>query len=287
MSDPSSVGEPPSGAASRTTGRDRVGALAAPPPPIPRRFVRWAIAAVVVLGGGGELIEHILDSHGIPSFSVSATSPTVASASSGGGARPTAHHVSMTVFMGASRLGGALAPDFQLIDQRGQALDLAGLRGRVVVLAFVDAACDDICPVLLPELRRANADLGADASRVAFVAINTDPLVTSVASVRATTSHEGLSSTGNWYFVTAGLGVLDPVWTSYGITVEVGRASHKVAHTDVLYFLDASGRERERATPFANETRTGVESLPAATAGQFAADVAAYARQLLLSGKGR
>src|SRR5437588_7744800 len=42
---------------------------------------------------------------------------------------------------------GDVAPDFKLIDQFGQTVTLSSLRGREVVLAFIDSRCTTLCPL--------------------------------------------------------------------------------------------------------------------------------------------
>ena len=50
------------------------------------------------------------------------------------------------------------APDFTLLDQHGAAVSLAALRGRPVVVTFVFAHCQTLCPFVVATLRRAAPD---------------------------------------------------------------------------------------------------------------------------------
>jgi len=45
----------------------------------------------------------------------------------------------------------ARAPGFLLTDQAGHAVSLTSLRGRVVVLEFMDPHCTCICPIVSQE----------------------------------------------------------------------------------------------------------------------------------------
>src|SRR5947209_9460856 len=47
---------------------------------------------------------------------------------------------------GGFSMAGDLAPDFTLVDQFGHPATLSSLRGREVVLAFIDSRCKDVCP---------------------------------------------------------------------------------------------------------------------------------------------
>jgi protein SCO1 len=183
--------------------------------------------------------------------------------------------------MGISRISGGRAPSFSLTDQRGATVTLASLRGRAVVLMFFDSTCNDICPVLGKEVARAETALGTSAARVDFVAVNTDPNATAVSSAAAVTAKLGLGGKSNFYFLTGSLSTLDIVWTHYGISIEVAQATQRIAHTDLMYFIDPSGHERESATPFADESKSGASSLPATSIDRFGLGIADYARQLL------
>ncbi len=186
--------------------------------------------------------------------------------------------------MDVQHLSAAIAPDFLLTDQRGRRVSLSSLKGKVVVLSFFDAACDDICPVLERELARAYADLGPDDSRVALVTVNTDPLALSVSSATAAKAAAGAPLPAGWMFLTGSVAQLDPVWRSYGIAIDVQRETGLVSHNDFLYFIDPSGRLRLRATPFANESPSGVYSLPSGTEATWAAGIANQAKSLLRAG---
>jgi protein SCO1 len=183
--------------------------------------------------------------------------------------------------MGLERLNAAVAPGFSLTDQDGRLVSLASLRGKVVVLSFFDAACDDICPVLEKELSQTYSDLGPLAPSVAMVTVNTDPLALTLSSARAVAAAPGDALPATWYFLTGPLSRLNPVWSSYGIAIDVERDTGLVSHNDYLYFIDPAGRLRFRATPFANEGTSGVYSLPESTEGAWAAGIANEARALL------
>ena len=95
------------------------------------------------------------------------------------------------------------APGFTLTDQTGHTMSLASLRGKVVVLEFMDPHCTDICPIVSQEFVTAYRDLGRLASRVVFIAVNVNQYHLRVADVaafsreqRLTKSPHGTSSPG-------------------------------------------------------------------------------------------
>ena len=112
------------------------------------------------------------------------------------------------------------APDFQLTDQNGQAVSLASLRGKVVLMTFLDPVCTTECPIIAQEFKQAGVLLGSADSKVELVAIVANPTYRAVAFTRAFDRQEGLSTVPNWLFLTGSLSQLGQVWRQYGITVE-------------------------------------------------------------------
>jgi cytochrome oxidase Cu insertion factor (SCO1/SenC/PrrC family) len=282
--------------AEKTT--DRAAAFAAGPSKIPRTVIVVLVIAVTVLGLGGVALDHFFPGPvGISTTTTLApnyppplqTAPAGAQLATGAGGQsrtgnlPVAPQLpaSAPALMDLQPLNAARAPGFSLTDQHGRVVSLATFRGKVVVLSFFDAACDDICPVLERELSQADLDLGRDSSRVAMLTVNTDPLALSAAAARPAEVVARAPSTVAWYFLTGALTRLDAVWSSYGIAIDVQRDSGLVSHNDFLYFIDPSGRLRFRATPFADENTSGVSSLPVGTEATWAAGIAAQAKALL------
>jgi cytochrome oxidase Cu insertion factor (SCO1/SenC/PrrC family) len=135
----------------------------------------------------------------------------------------------------------APAPPFELRDQSGHWRSLAPLRGKVVLLAFVDTQCTSICPLTTESMIRALHLLGPAALRVQLVGINANPLATSVADVAAyTRAHE---MQGRWWFLTAPRPELARVWRAYGVYVAAVHGD--IDHQPLIVLIDTRGRERE------------------------------------------
>ena len=98
---------------------------------------------------------------------------------------PASVSTSLANLMQLSPVPVTSAPGFTLTDQGGHAMSLASLRGRVVVLEFMDPHCTDICPIVSQEFLDAYRDLGASAPRVVFVAVNVNRYHLQVADVAA------------------------------------------------------------------------------------------------------
>jgi cytochrome oxidase Cu insertion factor (SCO1/SenC/PrrC family) len=81
---------------------------------------------------------------------------------------------------------GMRAADFRLRSYTGREVRMADLREKVVALTFLDAQCEESCPVIAAAAPRALARLGPeDRKRVEFVAISTDPVEDTPAAVRS------------------------------------------------------------------------------------------------------
>jgi cytochrome oxidase Cu insertion factor (SCO1/SenC/PrrC family) len=126
------------------------------------------------------------------------------------------------------------APGFRLTDQAGRPVSLAGLRGKVVLLTFLDPVCTSDCPLIAQEFREADQ----------LVAIAANPVYHSVADTRAFDEQEGLARVPNWKFLTGPLPELRQVWHNYYVAAEVIPAGGMVLHTDVAYVIDAAGHTR-------------------------------------------
>jgi cytochrome oxidase Cu insertion factor (SCO1/SenC/PrrC family) len=137
------------------------------------------------------------------------------------------------------------ASNFTLTSQEGRQVSLASLRGKVVLLTFLDPVCTTDCPIIAQEMRSADSMLGAKASSTELVAVVANPTYTSLAYTRAFTSQENLSQVPNWLFLTGSLTQLDAVWHQYGIEVEDLPAGAMAAHPDLAFVIGADGALRQ------------------------------------------
>jgi cytochrome oxidase Cu insertion factor (SCO1/SenC/PrrC family) len=136
------------------------------------------------------------------------------------------------------------AAPFSLTDQDGRQVSLASLRGRVVLLTFLDPVCTSDCPLLAQEFRAADQILGSQARRVALVAVVANPVYRSIAYTRAFDRQERLTGLRNWYFLTGSLKQLAQTWTAYYVTAQLNGPGAMALHPDLAYVIDASGNTR-------------------------------------------
>ena len=95
------------------------------------------------------------------------------------------------------------SPTFALQDAEGRAVDLADLRGKVVVLHFIYAGCPDVCPLHAEKLAQVQEMVNGTPMKqqVQFISITTDPANDTPDVLRQYGPAHGLDSS-NWAFLT-------------------------------------------------------------------------------------
>lgn len=160
-------------------------------------------------------------------------------------------------------------PAFDLRDQLDRRVTPATLRGKVVVLTFLDPVCSTDCPVIAAQLAMADRRLGGLASRVAFVALDTNPVFHTRADVRAFTDSHDLSGMPNWHFLWGRAASLQSLLTRFGVAVDVP-AVGMIEHSEAVYFFDGRGTAHgylddgaadELTSDYARQLRTEVQAL--------------------------
>jgi protein SCO1/2 len=133
---------------------------------------------------------------------------------------------------------------FNLVDQHGQPVSLASLRGKAIALTFLDPVCVSDCPIIAQELKQADELLGGSARRVEMVVIDANPRYLSPDYLAAFDRQEDLDKVSNWLYLTGSLAQLERVWTSFGATVQYAPAGAMIAHSESADVIDAHGRIR-------------------------------------------
>jgi cytochrome oxidase Cu insertion factor (SCO1/SenC/PrrC family) len=136
------------------------------------------------------------------------------------------------------------APAFTLTDQNGKQVSLASLRGKVVLLTFLDPVCTSDCPQIAQEFKGTDQVLGAKSRNVELVAIVANPLYRSMAYTRAFDAQERLAKVPNWLFLTGSLAQLQQAWKNYAIAAQILPGGGMIAHSDVAYVIDSAGYTR-------------------------------------------
>lgn len=114
------------------------------------------------------------------------------------------------------------APDFSLVDQEGNPVNLTLYEGKVVVVSFLYTSCPDICPALTYQLRKLSEELGDDyGESVEFISITVDPTRDTPEKLASFANN----SNANWKFLTSvsndSFGDMVSVWADYRVYVDI------------------------------------------------------------------
>jgi len=139
------------------------------------------------------------------------------------------------------------APAFDLRDANGDRVSTATLRGRPLIVTFIDPLCRNYCPIEATRLEDVVRALPR-ASRPAIVAVSVNVQGDARRFLVEDIHKWGVGPEWHW-----GIGTpaqLRSVWKRFGIGVLAtnrkiaGVAVHEVVHTEAAYVVDAKGFER-------------------------------------------
>ena len=131
----------------------------------------------------------------------------------------------------------AAAPDFSLVDQHGDTLSLGRLKGRPVVLTFVFAHCQTLCPLVVETLKQASQD--AEPTPVLLVTL--DPWRDTPSSLPGIASQWAVPVT---FHVLSSRRVDEVVRVGerYGVTSRRDERTGDIAHPGLVFLIDGDGR---------------------------------------------
>lgn len=170
-------------------------------------------------------------------------------------ADPSAHVVAL------STLGGSPTTDFTLTDQYARQTALSDFAGQVVVLAFVDSTCEEVCALTAEALQKMLAELGSASSGVQLLAVNVNPAHAAVSDVRAWSREHSMLH--RWRFLTGPRPALRQVWRNYA--VDVARRNGDLVHDPGVYVIDQ--QQRERGFLWVSDENSSVDAEASALAG--------------------
>jgi cytochrome oxidase Cu insertion factor (SCO1/SenC/PrrC family) len=126
-----------------------------------------------------------------------------------------------SAYRGSRPPPGVQLPRFALRSYRGDIVNTRALRGKVVLVTFLDTKCTEKCPIIASQIGAALPLLPASARRqVVALAVSVDPRVDSPGSVRRFLRRR--HALGKLDFLLGSVKDLRPVW----------QASHIVAAAD-------------------------------------------------------
>jgi cytochrome oxidase Cu insertion factor (SCO1/SenC/PrrC family) len=187
---------------------------------LPLRPLAFVLASAALLGVLGGLVVHELRSHSAP-----VAKPRL----------PSLH--GQAVWPAGERL----APPIELRDQTGARVSLAGLRGRPVLLTFLDSRCHAECPIMGRQIAGVLGGLPA-AERPTLLVVSADRAGDTPASIRHALAEWRLAGPWRTYWLNGSAASVGRVWRSYQILVQP--KSGDIVHSLALYLIDRRGYER-------------------------------------------
>jgi protein SCO1/2 len=157
----------------------------------------------------------------------------------GGGGPPATAHPE-----GSSPVHGTedCLPNVTLVDQHGRKVSLASLKGRLVLMNFIDTACAARCAPLTATLAYVGNKLRRDLGKtIFFVSISSDPERDSPARLLKFARAIGSEHPG-WFFLTGTPAQVDRAMEPFGLRRFPGEQSGWGSLATFAYLLDRNGR---------------------------------------------
>ena len=114
------------------------------------------------------------------------------------------------------------APDFALVDQFNNPVNMSHFEGKVVVITFIYTNCPDVCPAVTYQMKKLSEELGDDYNEsVVFLSVTVDPERDTPERLASFASNYDAS----WQFLTSTddspVGHMSSVWYDYGMEVMI------------------------------------------------------------------
>lgn len=131
-------------------------------------------------------------------------------------------------------------PDIKLIDQYGQTVSLASLKGKPVLFDFFYTTCPGPCLMLTARMRSVAQQLGASlGSNVSFVSVTVDPERDSAPQLLAYAKEQRANQKG-WLFLTGTPAQIDQVMARFKL-VRQRESDGSVDHVLEFFLVGPEG----------------------------------------------
>jgi protein SCO1 len=139
-------------------------------------------------------------------------------------------------FRGSQPPPGLMLPSFSLPDQTGRTIDSDDLRGKVVLVTFLETQCTEACPIIGEMIREAFRRLDGEA---VAVAISVHPGDDTPAAVQAYLRRHRLR--GELRYLVAAEREMRPVWKAFAVLPAVDTHDPNI-HSAPVRIYDPEGR---------------------------------------------
>lgn len=138
-------------------------------------------------------------------------------------------------FRGSTPPPGLVLPSFSLPDQTGRPVDSDGLRGKVVLVTFLETQCTESCPIIGEMIREAFRRLDGEA---VALGISVHPGDDTPAAVRAYLRRHRLRD--ELHYLVGTEREMRPVWTAFAVLPAVDTHDPNI-HSAPIRIYDPQG----------------------------------------------
>ncbi len=133
-------------------------------------------------------------------------------------------------------------PAVSLVDHHGRPVDLAALRGQVVMLTAVYASCPHTCPLVLAQARRAVDTLPPEArADLHVVAVTLDPAHDTPEVLAELAMHQSLDEP-LWHLATGDPPAVERTLDAMGVSRRRDPETGIIDHANLFLLVDRDGR---------------------------------------------
>src|SRR5665213_850752 len=164
-----------------------------------------------------------------------------AACSGGASASPSETARPASRYAGGTIVSPSLAPPLALTNYNGVPVNLDQFRGKAVLVTFVYTHCTIVRPTIVSNLGTVQAELGAAASRLAIIAVTTDPTGDTPEAVAAFLGARGMS--GRMFYLVGNPATVKIAWFDWQIQAGPDQQDTTVIdHTAAVFGVSASGK---------------------------------------------
>ncbi len=141
-----------------------------------------------------------------------------------------------------SQASASVLTDTALVDQNGDNVSLAALKGKPMVVDFIYTSCPGTCLMETAKLANVALRLGPElGSKVSIVSITVDPEHDGPKQLLNYAKQQGADEKG-WYFLTGSASNIDRTLGGFNMTREV-EPDGSVGHIVAMFLVGPDGKE--------------------------------------------
>jgi protein SCO1 len=168
------------------------------------------------------------------------TAAAICVAVAGCGGSSSGQTVSLASYPGGDAVPGKPAAPIDLTDYRGHRVDLAGLKGQPVLVAFLYTHCHDLCPIVAAKVHTTYSLLPPGEKRPVFLAVSVDPEHDTPASAAKFNREHGTTGEIDWLL--GSRPELEKVWKAWGVIPRREKRNPEVIeHSADIYGVGPDG----------------------------------------------